>query len=312
MLNPSLRLIVMALIFCACPISAQNAEDQKSNGDTKFSLIGTPLRDPDWTSATKARLEKDLEISRAVMAVAPEREDSFIWLGRRLGYLARYQEAIEVFSRGLEKYPDSYKLLRFRGRHLARSREFERAIADYERAAALIENIQDSYEPDGIINARHQYLGSYRANIHYYLGQTSWAIGDYAAVVRSMERSSAEPLVQHSDRLVATTYWRFLALRKLGRHDAATRLVEEVPDNLELLENHTYYEGVRFFKGTLSEQELLPRADSIGKFAIAMQKHFSGEEMVAEQMWKEIIEDSAQGFWPAESELLTARTTRKH
>jgi tetratricopeptide (TPR) repeat protein len=217
-----------------------------------------------------------------------------------------------VFSRGLEKFPDSYRLLRFRGRHLARSREFERAIADYERAAALIENVQDSYEPDGIINARHQYLGSYRANIHYYLGQTSWAIGDYAAVVRSMERSSAEPLVQHSDRLVATTYWQFLALRKLGRHDAATKLVEAVPDNLELLENHTYYEGVRFFKGTLSEQELLPRADSIGKFAIAMQKHFSGEEMVAEQMWKEIIEDSAQGFWPAESELLTARTNRKH
>jgi tetratricopeptide (TPR) repeat protein len=312
MLNPSLRLTAVALILCACPSSAQNTADQESNGDTKFSLIGTPLRDPDWTSATKARLEKDLEISRAVMAVAPEREDSFIWLGRRLGYLARYQEAIEVFSRGLEKYPDSYKLLRFRGRHLARSREFERAIADYERAAVLIENVQDSYEPDGIINSRHQYLGSYRANIHYYLGQTSWAIGDYAAVVRSMERSSAEPLVQHSDRLVATTYWRFLALRKLGRHDAATKLVEAVPDNLELLENHTYYEGVRFFKGTLSEQELLPRADSIGKFAIAMQKHFSGEEMVAEQMWEEIIADSAQGFWPAESELLMARTNRKH
>jgi tetratricopeptide (TPR) repeat protein len=311
MLNPFLRLIAMALIFCACPISAQNAEDQESNGDIKFSLIGTPLRDPDWTSATIASLEKDLEIARAVMSVAPEREDSFIWLGRRLGYLVRYQEAIEVFSRGLEEFPDSYKLLRFRGRHLARSREFERAIADYERAAALIENVQDSYEPDGIINARHQYLGSYRANIHYYLGQTSWAIGDYEAVLRGMERSSAEPLVQHSDRLVATTYWRFLALRKLGRHDAATQLVEGFPEDLDLLENHTYYAGVRYFKGSLSQQELLPRADSIGKFAIAMQKHFAGEQMLAEQMWREIIEDSAQGFWPAEAELLAARNKRK-
>jgi tetratricopeptide (TPR) repeat protein len=311
MLNPGLLLIALALVFCACPVSVQSAEDQEPDADTRFSLIGTPLLDPDWSSATKAKLEKDLEIARAVMSVAPEREDSYIWLGRRLGYLVRYQEAIEVFSRGLEKFPDSYKLLRFRGRHLARSREFERAIADYKRAAAVIENVQDSYEPDGIINSRHQYLGSYRANIYYYLGQTSWAIGDYEAVLRGMERSSAEPLVQHSDRLVATTYWRFLALRKLGRHDAATQLVGEVPDGLELLENHTYYEGVRFFKGSLSEQELLPQADSIGKFAIAMQKYFTGEEMVAEQMWKEIIEDSAQGFWPAESELIAARNKRK-
>ncbi len=287
------------------------AEIDLSDHNIRSSLLGTPLREPDWTPATKAKLEKDLEIAQAVMSVAPEREDSFIWLGRRFGYLARYRDAIDVFSRGLEQFPDSYKLLRFRARHLARNREFERAIADYERAAILVENIQDSYEPDGIINARHQYLGSYRANIHYYLGQTSWAVGDYEAVLRGMERSSAEPLVQHGDRLVATTYWRYLALRKLGRHAEAASLVAEIPDDLVLLENHTYYQGVLFFNGSLSEQELLPQADSIGKFAIAMQKHFAGEEIVAEQMWREIIENSAQGFWPAESELLAARNKRK-
>lgn len=267
------------------------------------SLIGTPLREPAWSAETRTRLEKDLEIAEAVLAVAPEREDSYIWLGRRLGYLVRYRDAIDVFTEGLEHFPDSYKLLRFRGRHLARNREFDRAIADYRRAAALVENVQDSYEPDGVINARHQYLGSYRANIHYYLGQTSWAVGEYGDVLRGMERSSIEPLVQHSDRLVATTYWRYLAHRKLGHDDAALRLITGIPENLELLENHTYYEGVLFFKGVLTEQELLPRADSISKFAIAMEHHFKGEDDVAATMWREIIEDSAQGFWPAESEL---------
>ena len=187
------------------------------------TLIGTPLRAPSFSAETKARLEKDLEIARATMAIAPEREDSYIWLGRRLGYLARFPEAIEVFTEGLQKFPDSYKLLRFRGRHLARNRQIERAVADYQRAAMLVENTEDSFEPDGIINARHQYLGSYRANIHYYLGQTSWALGDYAATLRGMERSSMEPLVQHDDRRVATTYWRYLAHRKLGQHSARAR-----------------------------------------------------------------------------------------
>jgi tetratricopeptide (TPR) repeat protein len=300
----------LAMFVCVSGNDCLGAENESTGGKTGFSLIGTPLREPGWTRTTKATLEKDLEIAQAVISIAPEREDSFIWLGRRFGYLVRYQEAIDVFSEGLELFPDSYKLLRFRGRHLARNREFQRAIADYERAAILVENVQDSYEPDGIINARHQYLGSYRANIHYYLGQTSWAVGDYEAVLRGMERSSIEPLVQHNDRLVATSYWRFLALEKMGQHDAAVKLVAEIPDDLELLENHTYYEGVRFFKGSLTEKELLPRADSIVRFAIAMNHHFAGEQQVAEKMWAEIIESSPQGFWPAESELLAARKER--
>ncbi|MGI9204751.1 MAG: tetratricopeptide repeat protein [Woeseiaceae bacterium] len=292
-------LIGVALFFDSVSATAQN--DEAAGGPR--SLIGTPLREPNWSAATKAKLEKDLEIARAVMDIAPEREDSYIWLGRRLGYLARYGDAIDVFTKGLERFPDSYKLLRFRGRHLARHREFDRALADYRRAALLVENVQDSYEPDGIINARHQYLGSYRANIHYYLGQTSWAVGEYGDVIEGMERSSNEPLVQHGDRRVATTYWRYLAHRKLGQEEAARNLVAEFPEDLELLENHTYYEGVLFFKGVLAEHELLPRADSIAKFAIAMEHHFNGNEDIATRMWREIVTDAAQGFWPAESEL---------
>ncbi|MGI9260552.1 MAG: hypothetical protein ACR2QR_00880, partial [Woeseiaceae bacterium] len=164
------RISLTLLLFLLASVGA-GAEDNITE-----TLIGTPITEPGWSAATKARLEKDLEIARAVMEIAPEREDSYIWLGRRLGYLARNGEAVDVFTDGLRQFPDSYKLLRFRGRHLARNRQFERAIADYRRAAELVEGIQDSYEPDGIINARHQYLGSYRSNVHYYLGQTSWSV----------------------------------------------------------------------------------------------------------------------------------------
>ena len=248
------RLIYLALllVFASGGLPAEETVTE--------TLIGTPITEPAWSAEIRARLEKDLEIARAVMEVAPEREDSYIWLGRRLGYLTRYGEAIDVFTKALERFPDSYKLLRFRGRHLARNREFDRAVADYKRAAELVENIQDSYEPDGIINPRHQYLGSYRSNIHYYLGQTSWALGDYQATLDGMTRAASEPLVQHDDRRVATGFWQYLALRKLGRHEEARSIVDAIPEGLELVENHDYYDGIRYFKGTLTEEELLPRA----------------------------------------------------
>ena len=179
--------------------------------------------------------------------------------GRRLAYLNRFDEAIDVFTRGLERFPDSYKLLRFRGRKLARTRQFEAGLADYARGIALVEHVQDSYEPDGLINARNQFLGSYRSNMHYYHAQTSWAVGDYAATLAGMDRSAREPLVQNDDHQIAIRYWRYLALRKLGRHDEARAAVADAPAGLALLENDAYYDGVRYLQGRLDERQCANR-----------------------------------------------------
>ena len=294
--------ILTGLLLSAAIGAGASAEETVSE-----TLIGTPITAPAWSAETRATLEKDLVIAEAVMAVAPEREDSYIWLGRRLGYLARYGEAIDVFTAGLERFPDSYKLLRFRGRHLARNREFERAIADYRRAAVLVEGRQDSYEPDGIINARHQYLGSYRSNIHYYLGQTSWAVGDYQATLDGMTRAAAEPLVQHDDRRVATGFWQYLALRKLGRHDEAQAVVDAIPEDLELVENFDYYDGIRFFKGTLGEASIQEDGGLNATFGVAMVHLIEGRAERAAEMLTDLVTGSAQGYWPAETELLQLR-----
>lgn len=296
---------------CAPQAETPDVDSVEPSREQGQTLLGTPLRVPDWSPEVRARLEEDLAIARAQFEVAPEREDSFIWLGRRLGYLTRWEEAIDVFTRGLEVHPESYKLYRFRGRHRARHRQLDLAIEDYRRAAELVEGQQDSFEPDGIINARHQYLGTYKSNIHYYLGQTSYAVGDYETTLRGMERSAREPLGPSADRDVSTAFWRYLAHRKLGQHEEARAVVDEVPEDLELIENFTYYDSVLFFKGTRTADELLPEADSLTKFAIAMEHHFRGEQDRAEEMWLDTVNGSAQGFWPAEAELLFAEESAR-
>jgi len=297
-----LLIVVLAGAGAASPAIGRDAVPTPGH-----TLIGTPLRDPDWPESTRAYLEKDVEIARAVLAIAPEREDSWIWLGRRLAYLNRFDEAIDVFTRGLERFPDSYRLLRFRGRKLARTRRFEAALSDYARAIELMEGVQDHYEPDGLVNARHQYLGSYRSNLHYYHGQTSWAVGDYAATLAGMERSAREPLVQNDDHQIAIRYWRYLALRKLGRHDEARAAVADAPAGLELLENDAYYDGVRYMQGSLPEEEVLAKGDAVSSFAVAMERLFRGDRDGAAALLERIILASPQGFWPAETELLRLR-----
>ena len=105
-------------------------------------------------------------------------------------------------------------------------------------------------------------------------------------------------------RNIAAEYDFFNGL--LGQDEAAQALVDQVRRDLEIIENHTYYQSVLFFQGFRTEEALLPEADSIIKFAIAMVHHFEGETDVAEEMWRDIVDGSAQGFWPAEAELVFA------
>ena len=271
------------------------------------SLLNTPLRNPEWSDQTRAYLEKDIQIARQVLKIAPEREDSYIWLGRRLTYMNRFAEAITVYTEGLNRFPGSYKLLRFRGRSLARTRQFKAAIADYTKGLALMEGVQDSYEPDGLVNARNQSLGSYRSNFLYYRAQTSWAVGDYASTLKGMQLSGQQELVQNTDHQVAVKYWSYLALRKLGRHEEARQLVADVPDHLELLENDDYHRGVRVMKGTLRQADFASMTDTLGLFAVAMESSFRGDRAQAESLLEAIILAAPQGFWPAETELIKMR-----
>ncbi|WP_417625218.1 tetratricopeptide repeat protein [Paremcibacter congregatus] len=272
------------------------------------TLIGTPLRAPAWSEATKARLLLDLEIAQAAFDLAPDREESYIWLGRRYGYLGQYLTAIEIFSQGLEKFPDSYKLLRFRGRHLARTRQFERALADYRQAILLMADHPDSFEPDGIPNALGLTIGTYHTNIHYYLGQTSFAVGDYETMLVEMDQALTSPvLFARDDYLVSNGYWRYMALRKLGQHEAAEAMINAIPQQLDLIENTHYHKGVLLLQGYITEEDARKDSQALVKFALSMKYHFDGQAAKAAELQKEIIQDSPFGFWPAEVELVRSQ-----
>ncbi|MCA9299888.1 MAG: tetratricopeptide repeat protein, partial [Phycisphaerales bacterium] len=105
-----------------------------------------------FDDATRARLEANLDEAWRAHDADPSDEMATIWLGRRLAYLGRYDEAIRTFTAGLEDHPDSYRLLRHRGHRYLTTRRFDEAVADLERARGLIEGVPDAVEPDGAPN----------------------------------------------------------------------------------------------------------------------------------------------------------------
>jgi len=302
-------LSAVALFFVVslsmAPATAEPLSEQKT-------LLGDPLRTPSWPADYRRKLELDLEIARAGFDVAPDREDSYIWLGRRYGYLGRNSEAIEIFSQGIEKFPASYKLHRFRGRHRARNRDFEGAIADYKDGLAKMDGTPDSFEPDGAPNSIGLTISTYRSNLHYYLGQTSFAIGDYNQMIDQLELSTQSPIaLPIRDHEVAVVFWQYIAMKKLGLDaDAATHLAQ-IPEKLDLIENHFYHKAVKVLQGHISAKEALEKGDSLSKFALGMKHQFNGDREGSEKVLRAIVKDNALGYWPAEVELMRMKNDDK-
>ncbi|MEQ8310122.1 MAG: hypothetical protein RIA72_05425 [Sphingopyxis sp.] len=295
---------ILLLIMAVAPASANENVPGADAGNCTTSLISTPLTIPQYPPATQKRLDEDIEIARFALRVAPDREESHFWLGRRLGYAGRVCEAIAVFSDGLKTFPDSYKLRRYRARHLARARAFDAALADYRDALALMEGKADSFEPDGLPNAVGLTIGTYRSNIVYYHAQTSFATGDYPTVVTGMARSlELAPDFARNDMRVPTAYWTYLAYRKMGQHDKARAVIDAIEPGLKLIENDVYYQAVQIMQGRLDPADFEDTRDSTIKFAIAMERRFAGDEAGARALLTEIVRENPQGHWPSEAEL---------
>lgn len=296
--------VALAMLLMAAPASVNAKTPGTDAGNCATSLIGTPLTVPKYSAETQQRLDEDIAMAEAALRIAPHREDTHIWYGRRLDYAGRICDAVDAFSEGLKRFPDSYKLYRFRARDLTRARRFDEALADYSKALELMGDIPDSFEPDGMPNPIGLTISTYRGNIVYYHAQTSFATGDYPTVVAGMERAlDLAADFARDDMRVPTAYWIYLAYRKMGDHDNARAAIHAIEPGLKLIENFTYYQAVQIMQGQLDPADFADTRDSTIKFAIAMERRFAGDEAGAKALLTEIVRENPQGHWPAEAEL---------
>ena len=112
-----------------------------------MSLLGRPLVRPALAAVTMAAYERNLAAAKRAFDHTPTNPDSIIWLGRRTGYLGRYGEAIAIYTKGIERYPNDARFYRHRGHRYLSVRKFDLAVRDFEKAAELTRGKPDEVEP---------------------------------------------------------------------------------------------------------------------------------------------------------------------
>lgn len=229
--------------------------------------------------------------------------ENIIWLGRRTAYLMQYRAAIAIYTEGLKKFPDSPELLRHRGHRYISIRMFDKAIADFKKAAPLLQGLPLQIEADGLPNALNQPLSNLQFNIYYHWGLAHYLRGEYAKAAKIYEQCMN--FSNNPDLLVATSDWLYMTYQRLGETDKASELLTPITADLTILENNSYHQRLQLYQGKLSPEDLLDldqpdEADQLdiitSGYGVGNWYFTKGDTATAKGILEQII---ATDYWPA-------------
>ncbi len=220
-----------------------------------ISLDGRKLFPPQEPETSLQRKDSLLREARRRYEVDPGKPENIVWMGRRLAYLYRFKEAIDIYSRGLEQFPDNAELYRHRGHRYISTRQFDEAVADFEKAASLVAKRPLLIEPDGIPNRLNIPLSNLQFNIWYHWALAQYLQGNFTEAARLYEECL--DFCNNPDLLCATTDWLYMTYRRLGETEKARTILEAIRPDLQIIENSSYFQRLLMYKGLVDPDELL-------------------------------------------------------
>lgn len=301
-----MKLLLAILLFCFSSV-----------GSAQTNCLQTAREVPPQLSPeTRRDFETKLNEARERFETNSQSSDNIIWLGRRTAYLGRYKDAIQIYTNGIQQFPNDARLYRHRGHRFITLRCFDAAIADLEKASRLTRGKPDEIEPDGLPNARNIPTSTLQSNIWYHLGLAHYLKGDFGRALRAYRE--AEKVSNNPDMLVATTHWLYMTLRRLGREKEASRTLLAVKDDLEVIENADYLKLINVYKNKLNAtniaNELSGEAETLSNatmgYGLGNWFLYNGQRAEAEKVFRRITAGSqwaSFGYIAAEAELKRVR-----
>lgn len=292
-----MRHVLAPLAVLILVIASLAARSEAPSGVT--SLLGRPLASIAPAPEPDAKMQGQLADAIATWEKDRDDADALIWVGRRTAYLGRYREAIAIFTDGIARHPADARMYRHRGHRYLTVREIDAAIADFEKAAALIAGRPDEVEPDGLPNARNIPTGTLHSNIWYHLALGYYLKGDFSRAAETWTR--ARDAAGNADNLVAASHWLYLSLRRAGRLDEAAAVLRPITADLDVIENGAYHQLLLMYQGERTPESLVASAgvDSGGsatRYGVSAWWLVHGRRAKAQALWKSIL---AGPDWPS-------------
>lgn len=303
-------LLITSLVACS-PRQEQPANTTEPTSAEAISFSGKPLFAPKADSVTLFKADSIISATRGKGDLS---EDDFIQIGQQLVASSRYKASIEAYTEGLQKYPDSYRLLRHRGHRYISIRQLDNAIADLNRAEELIRDQPDvpEYDATGHETGTYQHWIWYHIGLYYFFNQA------YLQAAPAFEKCLAAS--RNNKNIVGASDWLYNIYMRLGEKEKALKLLEPITPDFETDREHPYFRRVMLYKGVISPEELVdvnqdPAKTSVGDvtkmYGLANWYAYQGEKDKAMELYNKIAQ--SESGWPgfayaaAEKELANAQ-----
>ncbi|MEM7417372.1 MAG: hypothetical protein AAF389_17910 [Gemmatimonadota bacterium] len=315
---------LLGLLLCVSLVAACGAESNdaptdsdaapvvRPDGAEAISFLGDTLMQPDQPDEVRAVYMERYREAEDALVEAPDDVDALIWMGRRTAYLGLYRDAIDVYSHAIELHPNDARLFRHRGHRYLTVREPDNAIADFERAADLTAGEPDEVEPDGLPNAMNIPTSTLQFNIWYHLALAHYVQGDLEAALEAQRACLAVSV--HPDSVVATSYWLYMTLVRLGMDEEAAEVLDSITEDMEIIESVAYLDLLLLFKGERTLEDLVGPSggdatlqSTTTAYGLGVWHLLNDRTAEAHETWERILTGrnqwSAFGYIAAEGEL---------
>ena len=288
-----LAVVVLALAGGTSPVQAlaDQAVEATSFGGDALYRYNVPVE----------RRADVYERIAALESRAHKSEDDYETLGYLYIEVGRFRGAIDLYSRGLEAYPDSFRLLRHRGHRYLNTRQLEPAIADLERALTLIGDAHGNEVQHRLDGSS---FGTYEHWVWYHIGLYHYLQSDYDEAARAFERCIGT--ARSDAHRIGAVDWTYNSLLKALRADEASEILAQAPAQANVPANYTYWERVRVYRGELDPSGLLdldkPGAHWTGReittgYGVATWYANTGRAELAQRIFDAILEAPTWNAW---------------
>jgi tetratricopeptide (TPR) repeat protein len=299
-------LVLLSLLCSGCAwLESRGSHD--AGGPECVSLLGAELQRPPVADSDREQLERvDLALNDYIAHL--DDPQKLIWVGRMLGSVNRFREAVAIFETGAKQFPEDPRVHRFLGHRYITLRRFPEAVTSLERAARLAEPLPDELEPN--TRPGSAALESMKHAVYYHLGLAHYLLGDFAkaeAAYRLCLTNSHNP-----DSRCSASHWLWMTLMRAGKKDDAKVILDAIPPALEVVEYQAYRNLCRLYRGELDGEAHLATFEkdtvdyaSFG-YGLANWHLVNGREARANELFREIVAGPrwmAFGSIAAEAEL---------
>ena len=246
-------LIVIFQVLVSCNLSQKINNDYLPSQTTEtITPLGDTLISPKLKEGKSLNQFKSAQKNYLKNIDDPE---SLIWYGRRTAYLGYYQEAINLYTKGIQNNSNDPRFYRHRGHRYISTRQYDKAIKDFKKAIELINGNLDQIEPDGLPNKNNIPLTTLHGNIWYHLGLAYYLKNDMKNSLKAYSNRSVSH--KYDDNIVSNAHWLYMINRRLGNIEKANSAIDNINNEMNIIENMSYYQSCLFYKGEIEESDII-------------------------------------------------------